>query len=167
MKFAKRRGDADTGTEPAVVATPPIAEPIPVQWAQDSPTAASSEDETTDTVVDADAVELPPEPSAADAVAEAPAAGSASAPRVPPAPAMPFPVAEQPVNVASSGPDGGGATPLGEAGAAYASGHASEGGGPSIPQPVAELAEQRPEAVVGAAFVGGLLLAMILRRLGN
>jgi hypothetical protein len=29
------------------------------------------------------------------------------------------------------------------------------------------LAEERPEIVVGAAFVGGILAAMILRRLGN
>jgi hypothetical protein len=29
------------------------------------------------------------------------------------------------------------------------------------------LAAERPEAVVGAAFVGGILLAVILRRLGN
>ncbi len=35
------------------------------------------------------------------------------------------------------------------------------------PQPVVQLADQRPEAVVGAAFVGGLLLAAILRRLGR
>ena len=30
-----------------------------------------------------------------------------------------------------------------------------------------ELAGERPELVVGAAFAGGLLAAMILRRLGN
>ena len=30
-----------------------------------------------------------------------------------------------------------------------------------------ELANERPELVVGAAFAGGLLAAMILRRLGN
>jgi hypothetical protein len=30
-----------------------------------------------------------------------------------------------------------------------------------------ELAAERPEVVVGAAFAGGLLFAAILRRLGN
>jgi hypothetical protein len=30
-----------------------------------------------------------------------------------------------------------------------------------------ELATERPEVVIGAAFAGGVLLAMILRRLGN
>ncbi len=32
---------------------------------------------------------------------------------------------------------------------------------------VAETVEQRPEALVGAAFAGGLLLATILKRLGR
>jgi len=32
---------------------------------------------------------------------------------------------------------------------------------------VAETVEQRPEALVGAAFAGGLLFAMILKRLGR
>jgi hypothetical protein len=32
---------------------------------------------------------------------------------------------------------------------------------------VAETIEQRPEALVGAAFAGGLLFAMILKRLGR
>ncbi len=34
-------------------------------------------------------------------------------------------------------------------------------------EPVRVLADQRPELVVGAAFAGGILAAMILRRLGN
>lgn len=165
MRFAKRRGDAETATEPAVVPTPPTAEPVPVQWARAAP--AGSSEEPTDAVVEGDAVELPPEPTAAAAVSDAPAAGSAAAPNTPPAPATAFPVGEQPVNVGSSGRDGGGPAPLGDAGAARAPGRAGQGGGRSIPQPVAELAEQRPEALVGAAFVGGLLAAMILRRLGS
>lgn len=35
------------------------------------------------------------------------------------------------------------------------------------PGPAPETVEQRPEALVGAAFAGGLLLAMILKRLGR
>jgi hypothetical protein len=34
-------------------------------------------------------------------------------------------------------------------------------------EPVRALAVERPEIVVGAAFAGGVLAAMILRRLGN
>jgi hypothetical protein len=32
---------------------------------------------------------------------------------------------------------------------------------------LAALAQERPEAIVGAAFAGGFLLAMILKRLGR
>jgi hypothetical protein len=80
---------------------------------------------------------------------------------------MPYPVAEEPVLVYSSAPDSPAVTPLAEAGEAYASGHASSGTSPSWPEPVLELAAERPEVVVGAAFAGGVLIAMILRRLGN
>jgi hypothetical protein len=85
---------------------------------------------------------------------------------------MPFPVAEQPVAVVSPGAAAAPVTPLGEAGQAFASGHAAgpshgPGPGPSWQEPVMELANERPELVVGAAFAGGLLAAMILRRLAN
>jgi hypothetical protein len=79
---------------------------------------------------------------------------------------MPFPVAEEPVLVVTSDSDPAAVSPLSETGAAHASGHAP-GTSPSWPEPVLELAAERPEVVVGAAFAGGLLLAMILRRLGN
>ncbi|MEJ7825215.1 MAG: hypothetical protein WKF48_07275 [Solirubrobacteraceae bacterium] len=42
-------------------------------------------------------------------------------------------------------------------------GHAAE---PPM-NPVGEIAATRPELLVGAAFAGGILAAMILRRLGN
>jgi hypothetical protein len=79
---------------------------------------------------------------------------------------MPFPVAEEPVLVFTSGSDSPAVTPLAEAGEAYASGHAP-GTSPSWPEPVLQIANERPEVLVGAAFAGGLLVAMILRRLGN
>jgi hypothetical protein len=79
---------------------------------------------------------------------------------------MPFPVAEEPVLVYTSGSESPAVTPLAETGAAYASGHAP-GTSPSWPEPVLALANEKPEVVVGAAFAGGFLLAMILRRLGN
>jgi hypothetical protein len=37
-------------------------------------------------------------------------------------------------------------------------------GGVSVQERAAALANERPEAAVGAAFAGGLLLAMILKR---
>jgi hypothetical protein len=78
----------------------------------------------------------------------------------------PVPVGEQPVAVVTSGPEPGGTAPLAEAAPFYASGHA-HGTGPSWPEPVMALAAERPEVVAGAAFAGGLLFALILRRLGN
>jgi hypothetical protein len=45
-------------------------------------------------------------------------------------------------------------------------GHAAEP--PADPlEPIKVLAAERPELAVGAAFAGGILAAMILRRLGN
>jgi len=84
---------------------------------------------------------------------------------------MPFPVAEQPISVVTPGPGPAPVTTLGDAGEAFASGHAATGhaaaSGPSWQEPVMELANERPELVVAAAFAGGLLAAMILRRLGD
>jgi hypothetical protein len=40
-------------------------------------------------------------------------------------------------------------------------------GGASMQERALALANERPEAAVGAAFAGGLLLAMILKRLGR
>lgn len=66
-------------------------------------------------------------------------------------------------------PEGGAADAraFGAGGAASSRPGGDAGTGPSVPKPVVELADQRPEAVVGAAFVGGMLLAAILRRLGR
>ncbi|MDP2709828.1 MAG: hypothetical protein Q8O56_01295 [Solirubrobacteraceae bacterium] len=79
---------------------------------------------------------------------------------------MPFPVAEQPVAVASPGPGPDPVTPLGDSAEAFASGHAATPG-TSWQEPLQALVDERPEVLVGAAFAGGLLTAMILRRLGN
>ena len=40
-------------------------------------------------------------------------------------------------------------------------------GGASVPERAAALANERPEVAVGAAFGGGLLLALILKRLAS
>lgn len=86
-----------------------------------------------------------------------------------PAPLRP-PVAEQPVSVVTPGPGPAPVTTLGDSGQAFASGHAADRAaapGASWREPMMELADERPELVVAAAFVGGLLAAMILRRLGS
>lgn len=118
-------------------------------------------------------IEREPEPVAAPEPVHAPPARPLGEPLPPPggtwAPApspMPFPVAEEPVLVYTSGSENAEVSSLAGAGEAYASGHAS-GTSPSWPEPVVALAAERPEVIVGAAFAGGLLLAMIFRRLGN
>jgi hypothetical protein len=40
-------------------------------------------------------------------------------------------------------------------------------GGSSVPDRAAAIANERPEVAVGAAFGGGLLLALILKRLAR
>ena len=79
---------------------------------------------------------------------------------------MPFPVAEQLISVVTPGPGPAPVTTLGDSGAAFASGHAAAPG-PSWQEPVMEIANERPELAVAAAFAGGVLAAMILRRLGH
>jgi hypothetical protein len=167
MKFGKRRWEARHEATSAAADATPSSKPGPA-----SPSVVGYEPPARDAgdaeaIVDAEAVELP--------ATETPPAHVPPAAHVPPpaahmpppaAPVPPFPVAEEPVAVVSSGPDPGGVTPLGEAGPFYASGHA-HGTAPSWPEPVLALAAERPEVVVGAAFVGGILLAAIVRRLGN
>src|SRR4051812_8997414 len=140
MRLGKRRQDAEPVAEPAGVTAPPPPRPGPQSWAVagDAPPVRPAPADAT--VVEGDAVELPPVP--------------------------PVGVAQEPVAVVSSGPETRGVTPLAEAAPYYATGHAS-GTAPSWPEPVIQLAAERPEIVVGAAFAGGLLLALILRRLGN
>jgi hypothetical protein len=148
--------------DPAAVAEP-LDEPVP---------DVAPEPESEYTPVPAADIEpepaAPPEPVVAPpprAPGEPlPPPGARWAPSPPPPP-MPFPVAEEPVLVYTSGSESPAVAPLAETGEAYASGHA--GTSPSWPEPVVALAAERPEVVVGAAFAGGLLLAMILRRLGN
>ncbi len=94
--------------------------------------------------VDSDAVELPAGPAPLK-VEQAPAYAN------PPAPSA------NPIVDVSSAP---GAT------APSFDGHAAEP--PADPlESVKVLAAERPELAVGAAFAGGIIAAMILRRLGN
>jgi len=202
MKFGKRQkkdADADPGApgpdpvaadqapEPVAAAPePPVAapdspfaaswtapaQPAPVAEPEPEPPAVEPDFATHDEpVVEGEAFELfTDEPHAP------PETLHVEQHQPPPAPpeAMPFPVAEQPVAVVSPDAAAVPVTTLGEAGAAFASGHAagpshaySSPPTPSWQEPVMELANERPELVVGAAFAGGLLAAMILRRIAS
>ncbi|MGH2900288.1 MAG: hypothetical protein ACRDMZ_16560, partial [Solirubrobacteraceae bacterium] len=131
--------------QPAAVAYEPVADEEPA--------------------VEGEAIELPVEYVAPVAAYEPPVPLTIQPPAVVPD-AMPFAVAEQPVVAMTSDSAPAQVSALGDAGDAYASGHAAAPG-PSWQEPVMVLAGERPELVVGAAFAGGVLAAMILRRLGN
>ena len=150
MKLGKRRKESEAPEAHAPASAAASAAPPDAQsW-----TAPAEEP-----VVEGEAVELPaPE-------FHQPAPLSQHGPAQP-AERMPFPVAEQPVAVVTPGAASAPMTSLGESGEAFASGHAAAAG-PSWQEPVMELANERPELVVAAAFAGGVLAAMILRRLGS
>ena len=185
MKFGKRSDgdDADqaetSGGEPIAPSPaepfapvpespPPVGEhevpPVPVAE-YETPGSPAGEElpvAQVEPAVEGEAYEIP---------AEEPASPSETLtvhqhePGQPPAP-MSFPVAEQPISVVTPGPGPAPVTTLGDSGEAFASGHAAAPG-PSWQEPVMELANERPELAIGAAFVGGLLAAKILRRLGH
>jgi hypothetical protein len=163
---------------PTVVEGDAVELPMTEVAADEEPVAVA--EPLPDSEPEPETAHLPPEPVAAEpapAAAEPeivlsqplPPPASKWAPSPPEPAPMPYPAAEEPVLVYSSAPsDPPATTPLGEAGAAHATGHAAGSGmSPSWPEPVMQLAGERPEVVVGAAFAGGVLLAMILRRLGN
>jgi hypothetical protein len=79
---------------------------------------------------------------------------------------LPFAMADEPIAVATARPGPDPVSRLGDSAEAFATGHA-DAAAPPWQEPLLELAQERPELVVAAAFTGGLLLAMILRRLGH
>jgi hypothetical protein len=135
-------------SEAAVPAAPSFSVPVEAP-AADSWTAPLGEQEAArdEPVVEGEAVELPAPPTTGGDP-------------------MPFPVAGEPVAVVTPGAAPNPVTTLGDSGEAFASGHAAAPG-PSWQEPVMEMANERPELVVAAAFVGGVLAALILRRLGS
>lgn len=163
MKFGKRRKDADEpqAADARAAVADSAAPPVTDSWTAPGEGGAPLRQHA-EPVFEGEAVELPPAGPAA-AFGESPAPLTRLDP-------LPFPVAEEPVAVAGSAarPGSGGApvTSLGATGEAFASGHATAPG-PSWQEPLTELAGERPELVVGAAFAGGVLAAMILRRIGN
>jgi len=185
MKFGKR-GDSDdvapaggTAGDPSASTPaeplPPVPESPPPVAEHEVPAVPVAEHETpgspageelpvahVEPVVEGEAYEVFPE----DATGPSEALPVQQYEPAPPADPMPFPVAEQPISVVTPGPGPAPVTTLGDSGEAFASGHAAAPG-PSWQEPVMELANERPELAVAAAFAGGVLAAMILRRLGN
>lgn len=164
MKLGKRRKGADAPGAPDQPEPHADSAPPPAVESWTAPAGEPAPEYHDEPVVEGEAVELPageappqefhqPVPLTLQQHQPAPAA-------------MPFPVADQPVTVVSAGAGTGPVTSLGASGEAFASGHAAAPG-PSWQEPIMELANERPELVVGAAFAGGILAAMILRRLGN
>lgn len=169
-KSSKRRRDSSAAPPPAPRAvtdnwTAPLGEPPPAEPVAPGEPAVEPLIYA-EPVVEGEAVELPAVEPAAP-VYEPPAPltlqGSAAA-----AAAYAHPIADQPVTVAASasGPRPAPVSSLSNSGEAFASGHAAAPG-PSWQEPLIELTNERPEIVVGAAFAGGIIAAMILRRLGN
>jgi hypothetical protein len=194
MKFGKRRQDADApDAQDAPVSGVTDSAPPPATGSWSVPAAEPPADEVPDAaeepffheppvpadeqvyhqglVVEGEAVELPADEPTAP-VFEPPVDTPAFDPPVPltvqqpPPEPVPYPQAEQPVRVVTPGPGPDPVTTLGDSGEAFASGHAAAPG-PSWQEPVMVLANERPEYVVAAAFAGGVLAAMILRRLGS
>ena len=166
---------ADPPLPPVPESPPPVAEhevPAAPVAEQEAPGSPAGEElpiaHVEPVVVEGEAYEVfadePPE--TLNVQQHQPVPPSPPAPVAPAAAPMPFPVAEQPISVVTPGPGPAPVTTLGDAGEAFASGHAAAPG-PSWQEPIMEIANERPELVVAAAFAGGLLAAMILRRLGN
>ncbi len=114
-------------------------------------------------VVEGEAYELPYEPPVVEAPAPAPAY---EAPAYE-APAYEAPAYEAPVAARAPYPvESMAAAQLADGTPQHEPGVKPRSGGGAWPEPAFDLAE-RPEILVGAAFGGGLLLALILRRLGH
>ena len=141
MKFGKR-GKAEAPADEPVAESARVPPPT-VSWPEPEPEPAVPEP-----VVDAEAVELTsgPLPSSAPV-------------------ARPVPLT---IPGSSGGPPTHGPAPTPLDAAAAAGAPVADGHGPDpLMDPLKELAADRPEVLVGAAFAGGILAAMILRRLGN
>lgn len=192
MKFGKRRERAQVPGVPGVTipgagsesrgrkqddsdavsasAPAPGASPVTDSWTG-APGASTGGDRAAapaeplgyaEPVVEGEAVELPPVEPAAPAYEPPVPLTMQSDPVSPPGASRPVGAVEAGGTVSG----GASAASLGDAGDTFASGHAAAPG-PSWQEPLMELADERPELVVAAAFAGGVLAAMILRRLGN
>jgi hypothetical protein len=154
MKLGKRRKDVEPGGESVSVV---VADTVPER----APASPAAPDPPRDEPV-ADVQPPEPEPAVDGVAVELPAEPFPSEPAIarPVAPAMRESAA--PPLASAPGPSSvGGAASA--AGSPTFDGHAPD----PVRQPLEELVAERPELLVGAAFAGGILAAMILRRLGN
>jgi hypothetical protein len=182
MRFGKRRDKEETGGDAAVDA-PPAPESGTADWLAPDHGDESPADHSTpppdlsapatpepivdpepeiheaEPVVEGEAVELPYEPPVAESRAAAPEPEPAYQPPAP----EPIP-AYQPPAPHHFEPDP--APRLADSISHHEPGIAPGSKGGAWPEPAFDLAE-RPEILVGAAFGGGLLLALIIRRLGH
>ncbi|MDQ3678672.1 MAG: hypothetical protein M3401_18045 [Actinomycetota bacterium] len=172
MRFGKRRGKEGPDGDAAVEA-PPAPDSVSEDWFAPGHDARQPDHRTPppdqaaaapeplydpeplapepEAVVEGEAVELPYEPPIAEEPAPEPVAAMPDTPVY--EPPAPHPVEPAPaVRLADS-------TPHHEPGV-------NPGSRGAWPEPAFDLAD-RPEILVSAAFGGGILLALILRRLGN
>jgi Wiskott-Aldrich syndrome protein len=142
---------ADAPLDEPAVAEPPEPEPAVAEPVE--PELAVAEPAALEPAVDSEAIELvgdhapPPGPPAPPVAASLPNPVAGHAP--PPAGAAPPPIADGPALPGSAAPSSDGRT------------------SDPLMDEIKVLSGERPEIVVGAAFAGGVLAAMILRRLGN
>jgi hypothetical protein len=158
VKFGKR--DKEASDDDGDGETAAASGAIPAGWTAPGPGAAPADAPASlaeppaaeaEPVVEGSAIELPYEPP----VAATPLASAAG-----PATAQPHPIDPEPVVSVADG------SPHPEPGLIPGDSDVRSGQGGAWPDPAFDLAE-RPEILVGAAFAGGILLALILRRLGH
>ena len=162
MKLGKRRKDDVPAAEPQAGADPVVPrERVAETWTAPLSGAAGAsgygEGVAIEPAVDSEAVELVGDAAPAPGPPVPPVA--TSFPDPPPAPRPPVTPRAAPSGAPYTAPPVGGP-------AAAGSGFAATAADP-LRQELRVLSAERPEIVVGAAFAGGIVAAMILRRLGN
>jgi hypothetical protein len=163
MKLGKRRKDDVPAAEPQAGADPVVPrEHVTETWTAPLSGATSApgygEGVAIEPAVDSEAVELVGDAAPAPGPPVPPVA--TSIPEPPPTP-RPVPPRAAPAEAPHVAPPVGGAAAAGSA-----AGFAATAADP-LREELRVLSAERPEIVVGAAFAGGIVAAMILRRLGN
>jgi len=162
MKLGKRRKDDVPEAEPQAGADPVIPHDrmtdtwtAPLTGAASSPSYGAGEGVAIEPAVDSEAVELVGDVAPAPGPPVPPVATSLPDPPLPPLPPRP-PVTPHRAPTATPPIDG-----------EPAAGSFAATAVDPLRDELRVLSSERPEIVVGAAFAGGIVAAMILRRLGN
>jgi hypothetical protein len=162
MKLGKRRKDDVPAAEPQA-GSDPVVPRERVTETQSAPLSGATsaagygEGVAIEPAVDSEAVELVGDAAPAPGPPVPPVA--TSIPDPPPTPRPPVTPRAAPSGASYAAPPVGAAATAG-------SGFAATAADP-LRQELRVLSTERPEIVVGAAFAGGIVAAMILRRLGN